>query len=113
MAKKLKSFSHVQVTEALEQLGRRGTSAQDFVYDLLRVFPVGGNGQVRRTKDGVGNSAKDGLTVLVIAYAQKSMTFMKKHRKDFDFFTPFVAWGNTMSEEAENALNTSSNFTQK
>ena len=71
MAKKLKSFSHVQATEALEQLGQHGTSASEFVYDLLRIFANWGDGQVRRTKDGAGNSAKDGVTVLVknlIAY---------------------------------------------
>lgn len=71
MAKKLKSFSHVQATEALEQLGQRGASASEFVYDLLRIFANWGDGQVRRTKEGAGNSAKDGETVLVknlIAY---------------------------------------------
>lgn len=71
MAKKLKSFSHVQATEALEQLGQRGASALEFVYDLLRIFANWGDGQVRRTKEGAGNSAKDGETVLVknlIAY---------------------------------------------
>lgn len=71
MAKKLKSFSHVQATEALEQLSQRGTSASEFVYDLLRIFANWGDGQVRRTKEGAGNSAKDGETVLVknlIAY---------------------------------------------
>lgn len=73
MAKKLKLFSHVQATEALEQLGQRGTSATEFVYDLLRIFANWGDGQVRRTKDGAGNMAKDGITVLVknlIAYRE-------------------------------------------
>ncbi len=76
MAKKLKSFSHIQATEALEQLGQRGTSASEFVYDLLRIFANWGSGQVRRTKDGAGNSAKDGVTVLVknlIAYREASV----------------------------------------
>jgi len=73
MAKKLKSFSHVQATEALEQFGQRGTSASEFVYDILRIFANWGDGQVRRTKDGAGNSMKDGKTILVknlIAYRE-------------------------------------------
>lgn len=73
MAKKLKSFSHVHATEALEQLGQKGTSAAEFIYDLLRIFADWGDGQVRRTKDGAGNSAKDGKTVLVknlVAYRE-------------------------------------------
>ena len=55
----------------MEQLSQRGTSASEFVYDLLRIFANWGDGQVRRTKEGAGNSAKDGETVLVknlIAY---------------------------------------------
>lgn len=65
MAKKTKTFSHVQVTDALEQLGQRGTTATEFVYDLLRIFADWRDGQVRRAKEGPGNSAKDGTTVLV------------------------------------------------
>lgn len=71
MAKKTKSYSQVQATDALEQLGQRGTSANEFVYDLLRIFAGYGDGQVRRTKEGPGNLAKDGETVLIknlIAY---------------------------------------------
>lgn len=71
MAKKTKSYSQVQATDALEQLGQRGTSANEFVYDLLRIFARYGDGQVRRTKEGPGNLAKDGETVLIknlIAY---------------------------------------------
>lgn len=73
MAKKQKSFSHVQATEALERLGQRGTSASEFVYELLRIFAGFGDGQIRRTKEGPGNSAKDGKTVLVknlVAYRE-------------------------------------------
>ncbi len=65
MAKKQKSFSHVQATEALEQLGQRGTSSTEFIYELLRIFAGFGDGQIRRLKDGPGNSAKDGRTILV------------------------------------------------
>lgn len=64
MAKK-KSFSYVQATEALEQLSRRSTSASEFVYELLRIFAGYGDGQIRRIKDGPGNSARDGKTILV------------------------------------------------
>lgn len=67
MAKKTKTFSHVGATDALEQLGQRGTSAGEFVYELLRIFADWGDGQVRRTKEGAGNLAKDGRTVLVKA----------------------------------------------
>lgn len=65
MAKKTKSYSQVQVTDALELLGRRGTSAPEFIYDLLRIFARYGDGQIRRTKEGPGNLAKDGETVLI------------------------------------------------
>lgn len=65
MAKKTKTFSHVGATDALEQLGQRGTSAGEFVYELLRIFADWGDGQVRRTKEGAGNLAKDGRTILV------------------------------------------------
>lgn len=71
MAKKSKTFSHIEATDALERLGQRGTSAQEFVYDLLRIFAHWGDGQVRRAKEGPGNAAKDGRTLVVkdlIAY---------------------------------------------
>ena len=73
MAKKAKSYSQVQATEALEQLGHGGTSASEFIYDLLRIFSGYGDGQIRRTKDGPGNLAKDGETVLIknlVAYRE-------------------------------------------
>ena len=65
MAKKTKTYSQVQATDALEQLGQRGTSASEFIYELLRIFAGYGDGQVRRTKEGPGNVAKDGETVLI------------------------------------------------
>ncbi len=73
MAKKTKSYSQVQVTDELEQLGQRGTSAPEFVYDLLRIFAGYGDGQIRRVKEGAGNLSKDGKTVLIknlVAYRQ-------------------------------------------
>ncbi len=65
MAKKTKSYSQVQATDALELLGGRGTTASEFIYDLLRIFAGYGDGQIRRTKEGPGNLAKDGKTVLI------------------------------------------------
>lgn len=65
MAKKSKTCSHIEATDALEQLGQRGTTADELVYDLLRIFAGWGDGQVRRAKDGPGNLAKDGHTILV------------------------------------------------
>lgn len=67
MAKKTKTFSHVGATDALEQLGQLAPSAGEFVYELLRVFADWGDGQVRRAKEGAGNLAKDGRTILVKA----------------------------------------------
>ena len=67
MAKKTKTFSHVGATDALELLGQRSTSAGEFVYELLQIFADWGDGQVRRTKEGAGNFAKDGRTILVKA----------------------------------------------
>ena len=71
MAKKTKSYSQVTATDELEKLGQNGTSAIDLVYDLLRIFAGYGDGQIRRTKEGPGNLAKDGQTTLIknlIAY---------------------------------------------
>lgn len=65
MAKKTNTYSQVRATEALEELGQRGTTASELVYDLLRIFAGYGDGQVRRTKEGPGNLAKDGVTVVV------------------------------------------------
>lgn len=65
MAKKQKTFSHVGATEALHQLAERGTTGAEFIYELLRIFAGYGEGQVRRTKEGLGNAAKDGKTILV------------------------------------------------
>lgn len=77
MAKKQKTFSHVQATEALEQLAKRGTTSSEFIYDLLRIFASYGDGQIRRTKEGAGNAAKDGKTILIknlVAYRPSEET---------------------------------------
>ncbi|MBO4964884.1 MAG: class I SAM-dependent DNA methyltransferase [Muribaculaceae bacterium] len=76
MAKKTKSYSQVQALDALEQLGKTGTSAPEFIYDLLRIFAGFGDGQIRRTKEGPGNLAKDGETVLIknlVAYREAAV----------------------------------------
>ncbi|MCM1139520.1 MAG: N-6 DNA methylase [Muribaculum sp.] len=65
MAKKQKTFSHVGATDALQQLAERGTTGAEFIYELLRIFVGYGDGQIRRTKEGPGNAAKDGKTILV------------------------------------------------
>ena len=76
MAKKTKSYSQVQATDELEQLGKRGTSATELIFDLLRIFAGYGDGQIRRTKDGPGNLAKDSETVLIknlVAYRRATV----------------------------------------
>lgn len=71
MAKKAKSYSFTTATEQLNELGKKGTSASELVYELLRIFSSFGDGQIGRLKDGRGNSSNDGKTILVknlIAY---------------------------------------------
>ena len=71
MAKKIKSYSQVAATEALNQLGLKGSTQEELVYHLLRIFSGFGDGQISRIKDGRGNSANDNKTILVknlIAY---------------------------------------------
>ena len=80
MAKKTKSYSQVQATEALEQLAQQGTTSSEFIYDLLRIFAGYGDGQVRRTKEGPGNLAKDGKTVLIknlVAYCPAAVAILE------------------------------------
>ena len=75
MAKKAKSFSHVEAQDALERLGEAKPTGDGLVYDLLRIFCGYGDGNIRRIRDGVGNKAKDGRTVLIpnlIAYRPKA-----------------------------------------
>lgn len=74
MAKKTKSFSHIKAQDALERLSETKPTGDGLVYDLLRIFCGYGDGNIRRIRDGVGNKAKDGRTVLVpglIAYRPK------------------------------------------
>ncbi len=74
MAEKTKPFSHIKAQEALEQLNETKPTGEGLVYDLLRIFCGFGDGNIRRIRDGVGNKAKDGRTVLIpnlIAYRSK------------------------------------------
>ena len=75
MAKKAKSFSHVEAQDTLERLGEAKPTGDGLVYDLLRIFCGYGDGNIRRIRDGVGNKAKDGRTILIpnlIAYRPKA-----------------------------------------
>ena len=75
MAKKTKSFSHIEAQDALEHLNETKPTGEELVYDLLRIFCGYGDGNIRRIRDGVGNKAKDGRTVLIpnlIAYRPKA-----------------------------------------
>lgn len=74
MAKKTKSFSHIEAQDALEVLSRSNPSGEGLVYELLRIFCGYGDGNIRRIREGVGNKAKDGRTILIpniIAYRSK------------------------------------------
>ena len=74
MAKKTKSFSHIEAQDALEHLNETKPTGEELVYDLLRIFCAYGDGNIRRIQDGGGNKIKDGRTVLIpnlIAYRPK------------------------------------------
>lgn len=70
MAKKKGTFSYLETQHALESIAETAT-CESLVYDLLRIFCNYGDASIERIKDGRGNDAKDGKTVLVkklIAY---------------------------------------------
>ncbi len=72
--RKTKSFSHIAAEEALEQLNESRPSGEELIYHLLRIFCGYGDGNIRRIREGVGNKAKDGRTILIpnlIAYRPK------------------------------------------
>lgn len=80
MAKRTKSFSHIEAQDALEKLNESKPSGEELIYSLLRIFCGYGDGNIKRIRDGVGNKAKDGRTVLIpnlIAYRPKG---------EFDFY---------------------------
>lgn len=74
MAKKLKSFSHIEAQDALELMSHSSYTGDTLVYELLRIFCGYGEGNIRRLREGIGNKAKDGRTVLlpgIMAYRPK------------------------------------------
>lgn len=76
MAKKTKSFSHIEAQDALEKLNESHPSGEELVYHLLSIFCGYGEGNIRRIREGVGNKAKDGRTILIpnlIAYRPKGL----------------------------------------
>ena len=76
MAKKTKSFSHIEAQDALEKLNELHPSGKELVYHLLSIFCGYGEGNIRRIREGVGNKAKDGHTILIpnlIAYRPKGL----------------------------------------
>jgi len=79
MSKKVKSFSHIEAQDALERLNETKPTGKELVYDLLRIFCGYGDGNIRRIRDGVGNKAKDGRTVLV----PKLISYRPKGELDF------------------------------
>ena len=57
------SISYNSVTTKLEAIAHT-TSAEEFIYDLLRIFGSVTETSISRIKDGKGNLLKDGVTVL-------------------------------------------------
>ena len=65
MAKKNKgTFSYIEVQQALEAIATTATR-ESLPYELLRIFCGYGDAAIARVKDGRGNDAKDGKTVLI------------------------------------------------
>lgn len=77
MAKKTEKFSYLGAVDQLEILGQKGVTADEFIYELLRIFAEYGDGRLARVRDGVGNASKDGQTILIknlIAYRAADVT---------------------------------------
>ena len=65
MAKKNKgTFSYIETQQALEAIAATAT-CESLPYELLRIFCRYGDAAIARVKDGRGNDAKDGKTVLI------------------------------------------------
>ena len=85
MAKKAKSFSHIEAQDALEKLNELHPSGEELVFHLLSIFCGYGEGNIRRIREGVGNKAKDGHTILIpnlIAYRPKGLLDFHDEIKD-------------------------------
>lgn len=76
---KSKSFSHIEAQDALEQLNESVSTGEELLYSLLRIFCNYGDGQIRRIREGIGNRARDGRTILV----PKVIAFRPKDSLDF------------------------------
>lgn len=65
MAKKNKgTFSYIETQQALEAIATTATR-ESLPYELLRIFCGYGDAAIARVRDGRGNDAKDGKTVLI------------------------------------------------
>ena len=65
MAKKNKgTFSYIETQQALEAIATTATR-ESLPYELLRIFCDYSDAAIARVKDGRGNDAKDGKTVLI------------------------------------------------
>lgn len=85
MAKNTKSFSHIEAQDALEKLNESHISGEELIYHLLAIFCGYGEGNLRRIREGVGNKAKDGRTILIpnlIAYRSKGQLDLHDEIKD-------------------------------
>lgn len=79
MAKKNKgTFSYIETQQALEAIATTATR-ESLPYDLLRIFCGFSDAAIARVKDGRGNDAKDGKTILVkklLAYRPTETTLL-------------------------------------
>lgn len=93
MAKNTKSFSHIEAQDALEKLNESHISGEELIYHLLAIFCGYGEGNLRRIREGVGNKAKDGRTILIpnlIAYRPKGQLDFHDEIKDMQSDTRIV-----------------------
>lgn len=93
MTKNTKSFSHIEAQDALEKLNESHISGEELIYHLLAIFCGYGEGNLRRIREGVGNKAKDGRTILIpnlIAYRPKGQLDFHDEIKDMQSDTRIV-----------------------
>lgn len=93
MVKNTKSFSHIEAQDALEKLNESHISGEELIYHLLAIFCGYGEGNLRRIREGVGNKAKDGRTILIpnlIAYRPKGQLDFHDEIKDMQSDTRIV-----------------------
>ncbi len=76
MAKKKKSFSHIEAQDALENHSNIQCPGEELVYKILEVFCGYGPGELRRIRENVGKPWIDECTLIVsntIAYKVKGL----------------------------------------